>query len=84
MPAPRRTISTEEMAAYHAACDEADRLGAIPRHRIGELPEGTRIEMFGHDARGGCIDPITFQPTTPAAWVAACQARGRVPVTPNR
>jgi hypothetical protein len=84
MPAPRRTISPEEMDAYRAACAEAETLGAIQRHRIGELPPDSRIELFCHSVASGCVDPDTFQPTTPAEWIASCKARGVVPVVPNR
>lgn len=84
MPLPRRIINPAEMDAYRAACVKAELLGAIQMHRVGELPEGSVTEMPVHSAAAPFMEPKTYQPTTPEAWVASCWERGVVPVVPNR
>jgi hypothetical protein len=95
MPAPRgRNITPERIAERVVLARRAVEAGAIQQrdkllHAEKLVGSVTSIEAlklrfepicFGTQ---GCVHPVTFQPTTPEAWVADCRERGVIPTVPN-
>ena len=84
MPAPRQTFTAEQIEKGRQLVIAARDAGAIESHRKSEFPIDTKMEMICVDKKlGTVVDPKTFQPTTPEAWVANCKQRGVVPTVPN-
>jgi hypothetical protein len=82
MPAPRRTVTPEQIAERNALCLRAIEAGAITATSKSGFPDTARFELICFGPRG-CVHPTTFQPITVEAWVADCRQRGIVPTTPN-
>lgn len=81
MPAIKKTISAEQIAARKQIYTQAIAAGAIQMHQ--KLAQGVdaRFEEIMVDDRG-CI-ARNYQPMPVAEWVADCNRRNVIAVVPN-